>query len=62
MAKIRCWLCLAALMVAGCPSLPTRQDLQEAGLIPSKTEPWCLPHGKYQRDDKRVVLGVKCAW
>ena len=30
--------------------------------IPSRTEPWCLPRAKWDREAKRVSIGVKCAW
>lgn len=40
------WLAIA-LVVSGCA-------------LPSKTEPFCYPKAKYERDHKRYYLGAKC--
>lgn len=29
---------------------------------PSKTEPFCIPKGKFSRDTKHVVIGIRCGW
>lgn len=40
---------LLCLLLAGCA-------------IPSRTEPWCLPQGKYNKQAERVYVGLRCAW
>ena len=39
-----------AYLLCGCISMPT------------KTEPFCYPQGKYNRDTKQKFIGIKCHW
>lgn len=52
------WLVLA--VAQGCALLPDKRTLQEAGLYPSRTEPFCYPRGKLEHERRRVYLGVGC--
>ena len=54
--------CLVAVGLCGCALMPTQHSLREAGMWPSRTEPFCVPHGRYKAERKQWLAGVRGRW
>lgn len=55
------WIALS-IGLGGCGLLPERKTLEDAGLWPDKTKPWCAPRISYKHERRRVTAGVRCWW
>lgn len=58
---MRLALIALSICLSGC-ALPERKTLEDAGLWPDKTKPWCAPRISHKVERRRTTAGVRCWW
>lgn len=59
---MRILICLLASGVCGCALIPEKKALQDMGLWPSRTERFCYGRGKFDRERRKIEVGIGCRW